>query len=304
MLIGARIDITDVAEDDKCDRKPHMAVLLRLNNLKKYFEEEYWVFTGKFLHEILQSTFSFDYSLVEYYYYRHSLSVGDAILSTMNQLKQRWIEILYEKNENYPWFNNYTMQGKIKEALKAGIPILARLSETLIDVLENGKIVSNVIGTEYKVDLALTKRYSLVGRIDLLVWGENREKIRVIELKTGSKYLTDESQVLTYAEIIRRERPDLVVIPELWYTKGNMRCKIKYPKLTDKNKELKRIRKVITVAERAKTEEDIPPMTDNDFKCREFCRMCLDHMDTIFPEDSTTEIKKTTGQQNLKDYFG
>jgi len=303
MIKAARIDISDIAYDDKCERKPYMAVLLRINNLEKYFQEKHWIFIGKFLHEILQSTFSYNYSLVEYFYYKKNLKVGEALLNTMNLLKQRYIELLNEENENYPWFENYSMQGDIKEALNTGIPILAKLSETLIDIMDNGMIISNVIGTEYKIDLQINNRYSLIGKIDILAWKENRKKIRVIELKTGRKSIRDKSQVLTYAEIIRKERKDLEVIPELWYVKQNKRCKIIYPELSDENKEIERIKNVITIAEQVKTEKDLPPMSENDFLCREFCRMCIQHIDTIFPKKIKKEQIKKKNIANLDRFF-
>ena len=105
-----RLDISAIGYDDKCRRKPHMEILLRINESEKDFEENKYTISGKILHEILQSTFTYDFSLVKYYYLREGLNLENAIRNTMNLLSERWKNLLDVKNENYAWFDDFEMQ--------------------------------------------------------------------------------------------------------------------------------------------------------------------------------------------------
>lgn len=289
MVRSARLSISKVADDDKCPRKPHIHILMCLKSLEEEFIEDKYTITGKILHEILQSVFTFDFPLVQFYYYKFRLSSAQALLKTMNLIGQRWLRLLKEPNQKYPWYEDFEMQGYIKESLDTEIPILANLGSTLV----NNRLISHIIGTEFDVDFPIKQGYFIVGKIDLLAWNSDRTGIRIIELKTGQKKTSpDASQVLTYAEIIRKERPDLKIFPEIWYTKNNKKCEIKQLKLSEVDKEIPRIEEAILLAEKAKSEEEIPPMSSYCVKCN----LCIKYMDLIFKEQNSHE-------KSLLDYF-
>ncbi|UJG42813.1 MAG: PD-(D/E)XK nuclease family protein [Candidatus Heimdallarchaeum endolithica] len=135
---------------------------------------------------------------------------------------------------------------KFDDKLYFNLRTLAMFCSTLVEENNRGKLISLVIGTEYKIEYELSEKFLLTGRIDILAWTVDRTAIRVIELKTGKESPRDKRQVLIYSEIIRIKKPNIEIIPELWYLNNNDKQKRRTLDLTEEDIELKRITKTIS----------------------------------------------------------
>ncbi|UJG42829.1 MAG: hypothetical protein K9W46_10655 [Candidatus Heimdallarchaeum endolithica] len=168
---------------------------------------------------------------------------------------------------------------------------------TLVEETNNGRLISLVIGTEYKIEYELSEKFLLTGRIDILAWTVDRKAIRVIELKTREKSFRDKKQVLTYSEILRKKKPNIEIVPELWYLNNNNEKKRVILDFTEDNIELKRISKVISFVVKVKIEEQLPCVIKERAFCEEKCRMC-EYIDEIFaPNKKIPKIKKLFGKK-------
>ncbi|MHA1353369.1 MAG: PD-(D/E)XK nuclease family protein, partial [Candidatus Heimdallarchaeaceae archaeon] len=224
-----RISVTDVLDDDFCIIRPYIEVLLKMNKLREYASSSRSMELGTFYHLLLQSL----YELTERFFFPDGEKDFDCIIEREKEVK-------------------------FDDELYFNLRTLAMLCSTLVEENNSGKLISLVIGTEYKIEYELSEKFILTGRIDILAWTVDRKAIRVIELKTGKQSPRDKRQVLTYSEILRKKKPNIEIVPELWYLNNNNEKKRVILDFTEDNIELKRISKVISFVVKVKIEEQLP----------------------------------------------
>jgi len=276
-----RISVTDVLDDDFCIIRPYIALILKMNKLREYASTRSMEL-GTFYHLLLQSVLSNNFDLVEHFYIHEKLSVKEAFFTALYELTERFF--FPDGEKDFDCIIEREKEVKFDDELYFNLRTLAMLCSTLVEENNNGRLISLVIGTEYKIEYELSEKFLLTGRINILAWTVDRKRLRVIELKTGEKSFRDKRQVLTYSEIIRKKKPNIEIIPELWYLNNNDKKKIRTFDLTDENKELKRISNIVSIVEIVTSEEQLPTRAKEKTFCEEKCRMC-EYIDEVFAQN-------------------
>ncbi|UJG42710.1 MAG: PD-(D/E)XK nuclease family protein [Candidatus Heimdallarchaeum endolithica] len=284
-----RICVTDVLEEDKCERRPYTAVLLKMKGLKKYAPSTFALNAGSFYHLLLQSVFSNNFDIVEYFYNNEKLTIEESFFAALNELTERFF--FPDGIKDFECIIEREKEVKYDDELYFNLRSLAMLCSSLVEE-NNNRLFSLVIGVEYKIEYELSEKFILTGRIDILAWTVDRKAVRVIELKTGKSSLRDKRQVLTYSEIIRKSYPNIEIIPELWYLNNDEKKK-RILDLPKEDIELKRISNIVSIVERVKSEKQLPGKIMKKAFCKEKCKMC-DFINEIFGKN-----KKITKNEEI-----
>ncbi|UJG42616.1 MAG: PD-(D/E)XK nuclease family protein [Candidatus Heimdallarchaeum endolithica] len=282
------ISVTDVLEDDFCTIRPYIAVLLKMNKLREYASSSRSMELGTFYHLLLQSVLSNNFDLVQHFYIHEKLSVKESFFTALYELTERFF--FPDGEKDFDCIIEREKEVKFDDKLYFNLRTLAMLCSTLVEENNKGRLISLVIGTEYKIEYELSEKFLLTGRIDIVAWTVDRTAIRVIELKTGKKSPRDKRQVLTYSEIIRKKKPNIEITPELWYLNNNDEKKRIILDIPKEDIELKRISSIISFVEKLKSEKQLSPRIKNKKYCNKKCRMC-EYIDEFFVQNKTMPKK-------------
>ena len=284
-----RISVTDVLQDGLCERRAYLSALLKMNGLRKYSPSTRTISSGTFYHLLLESVLSNNFDLVEYFYIHEKLSVQEAFFTALYELTERFF--FPDGEKDFDCIFEREKKLKFNDELYFNLRTLAMLCSTLVEENNKGRLISLVIGTEYKIEYELSEKFLLTGRIDILAWTVDRKAIRVIELKTGKQSFRDKRQVLIYSEILRKKKPNIEIVPELWYLNNNdtkKRIRLDLPK---EDIELKSISNIVSIVERVKSEKQLDPTIKDKNYCNKKCKMGK-HIDEFFIYNNISSKKK------------
>ncbi|MHA1205884.1 MAG: hypothetical protein ACTSSL_13295 [Candidatus Heimdallarchaeaceae archaeon] len=74
--------------DDKFKKIHYLAVLFKINGLKRYSPSTQPTNIGTFYHMLLESVLSNNFELVEYYYYYEKMTVEESFFSALNECRK------------------------------------------------------------------------------------------------------------------------------------------------------------------------------------------------------------------------
>ncbi|MHA1353150.1 MAG: PD-(D/E)XK nuclease family protein [Candidatus Heimdallarchaeaceae archaeon] len=292
-----RISVTDVLEDDFCIIRPYIEVLLKMNKLREYASSSRSMELGTFYHLLLQSVLSNNFDLVEHFYIHEKLSVQEAFFTALYELTERFF--FPDEEKDFDCIIEREKEVKFDDELYFNLRSLAMFCSTLVEETNNGRLISLVIGTEYKIEYELSEKFILTGRIDILAWTVDRKRLRVIELKTGKQSSRDKRQVLIYSEILRKKQPSIKIIPELWYLNNNDKQKRRTFDLTDEDIELKRINDIIVYYEHIDHSDELPLERKDKVFCSQTCKKC-EYRNNIFIQEPNISKKVEVSWKTLK----
>lgn len=285
-IIGLPLHASQIAHFE-CECKLAIYILCLAKNINIPLEENKYFLAGNVLHSILQDTFRWNnFPLVEHYYYNENLSVEESLKKIFLREYNKWKRLFDLPIPSSLWMNNQGCMDYINEKVTNQLDNLAKLASTLV-LEKNNEIKSMVIGEEFNLSHKL-KYVLLVGNIDILARTENPNRFRLIELKTGKRYPSDEIQLKIYGEVFRKSYPKYDLQLELWHP--NFARKIKKDIiLSEDNEVLNKIEDLVERVLRIKKESDLPPKNNkNTYYCEKMCKYCKYYIPEIFKEDITT----------------
>jgi len=271
----------------ECECKLAIYILCLAKNINIPLEENKHFLAGNVLHSILQDTFRWNnFPLVEHYYYNEKLSVEESLRKVFQREYDKWKRLFDLPIPSSLWMNDPSCMDDINEKITNQIDNLAKLASTLI-LEKSNEIKSLVIGEEFNLSHKL-KHVLLVGNIDILARTENPNKFRLIELKTGKRYPSNETQLKIYGEVFRKSYQKYDLQLELWHP--NYVKKISQNvTLSEDDEVLNKIEDLVERILRIEKESDLPPKNNkNTYYCERICKYCKNYIPEIFKEDVST----------------
>ncbi|MHA1878643.1 MAG: PD-(D/E)XK nuclease family protein [Promethearchaeota archaeon] len=268
----------------ECKRKIVLYILCLAKDIKIQINDNKHLLAGNVLHTILQDTFRwYNFPLVEYYYYNESKTIEESLKKVFFHEYNKWKNLFDLQIPSSLWMNDPSSVDTIHDKVINQIDNLAKLASTLV-CEKNGKIESLVLGEEFHLNYKLNNNAILIGNIDLLARTNQSNKFRLIELKTGKRYPSDEVQLKIYGEVFRNSFPDYEIELELWHPYYKREIK-KIIELEKDNEVLMRINELIQEILKIEKISDLPPEKENTYYCNNICKFCNAYLPKIFDLD-------------------
>lgn len=264
------IGVTQVSDFD-CPRRTVLALLLARAGLTPEPAPTKAMLQGTILHNITQNLFRYYFDYVRYFVYRRNDSLDDALEKSLDFLMDSWRELLI--SQPYDGLNRNSKLLAIQDA-EDQIHNLASIAKSAVfqkdDCLE-----SYVVSNEYRVITDIDDIAILRGRIDLLLYQENR--LKIVEIKTGSERNSDDIQVQLYGDMLSDFYNKEDISLEIWYPKSNNKTSITH----SGGKTLEILKNRLRSANNITSINDLPPRrVENRYIC-DWCNQCK-YLDLLF----------------------
>ncbi len=208
------LGVTQVS-DFECPRRAILALLLTRAGLTQDITPSKAMLQGNILHNITQDLFRYYFDYVQYFVFRKNDSLNDALERSLDFLMDGWRELLV--SQSHDGLNRNSRLLAIQGA-EDQLHNLANIARHAVFQKEES-LDSYVVSNEYRVVSNIDDIVILRGRIDLLLYQDN--KLKVIEIKTGSERSSDYIQVQLYGDMLSEVYHDQDITMELWYPKSN-----------------------------------------------------------------------------------
>jgi len=279
-LVGLPIHASQISHFE-CKKKLAVYILGLAKGIKFQVNESKHMLAGNIIHSILQDTFRFNFSTVEYHYNSVGLSVKDALKETFSSEYNKWKKLMDIPIQTSIWANMPSSVSEIDEKISKQLNNLAEMAISLVEERDS-EIFSKVIGEEFRISHKLNRESFLVGKIDLLVRTDEPKNFRLIELKTSKKrYQYEKDQLRIYGEVFKKAYPTYEINLELWHPHF-VKKRIEYIKLEQEKYMVNKINDFIEVVLSISKESDLPDDYDNSFYCNNFCGYCREYIPDIF----------------------
>jgi len=270
-----------------CERKLALYILCKVKAIKIPLYENKHLLAGNVLHAILQDTFRwFNFPLVEHFYYNKKNSVEDSLKKAFFYQYDKWKNLFDLQIPSSLWMNDPSSIDDVHNKVINQIDNLAKLASTLVKETDD-MIESQVLGEEFHLSYNL-KNALLIGNIDILARTNKPKLFRLIELKTGNRYSSDEIQLKIYGEVFRKSFPEYELKLELWHPNYVKKIKKEF-KLSQNDEVLPKIENLVERVMKISKIKDLPPEKDNSYYCNKICKFCKDYIPEIFNIDSFSD---------------
>ena len=274
-------------KDFECLRHNYLSILASLKGIEIGIDFNRHLLAGELLHTILQETFLRSFSRVQLYYHRYEFDIEKSLYWTMKFIESKWHNVFL--SEHYSQSHMIDEIEAAMEKCEEQIPNLAKLSTSLVHIMDDDTILTSSVAEEFVVRSQVGEYLFLTGHVDLVSLEDNH--LKLIELKTGGKYAYDATQLRMYGEIFARRHSKDLIKMELWYSKNGS---IRNIEIIDNESVLEGIEKVSRMAPNISTEKQLPPPISK-YRCGRFCQLC-DMIPEIF---RTPEVTNQFAQDDL-----
>ncbi len=289
MNFNVKIGVTEV-NDFKCKRKIPLLFWVKKKGIEliKPSRWRYSMIMGRLIHILIQDTFKRSLDKILFYLVRKKLSIKDAVYEVLKEKFYEISSLLQELELKYEDTDTileiYTAQ-KIIELIDPQLENLAKITQKLIKLDNNGKYYSTLIDNELTIKKRLEPNIYLNGKIDMISY--DNSSMTLIELKTGKNmYKSHTNQLQIYGELSRKIIPENIKLKlELWYShpECSRENPIKQVKLA-KVKKLNLIETQIQISKKL-NRSSIKQIEQNiDYMGCQFCGQMCNRLDEILNE--------------------
>lgn len=268
---ATRISVTNLSNFE-CPRHNVLGIMGAIRGLSRPFSFNKYTLAGNLLHIILQETMLRKFSHVQYFHQRQGFTIEQSLFLAMNRIMEKWQSLLFSKE-----YSHADSPELVEAALELVEKKLANLAHVSCSLVHNmgDSITTSSVADEFTVLTLVGGKLLLVGHVDLAALEKNR--LRLIELKTGNRYKSDKTQIQLYGEILSCKHPREEATLELWYCKtGNI-----VPVMKSETNLLKQIEEAASIAFTAMNAASLPPPLEKR-RCG-FCTLC-DSIHLLFGE--------------------
>ena len=104
--------------------------------------------------------------------------------------------------------------------------------------------------------------------------------------------------MLVYSEILRKKKPNIEIVPELWYLNNNNEKKRVILDFTEENIELKRINDIIAYYKHIDHSDELPLERKDKVFCSQTCKM-FEYRNKIFIQEPNISKKVEVSWKTL-----